>query len=410
MSTGSQLFVGSGGRRLGDGLPAEEVSGVYGPLRLSEKILHQIWQTQQIRLSHLKTRDGRALEVVFPGYPNPHAGPDFLNAEIRIGGEWIRGDVEIDFYPEYWFVHRHHESPAFKNVILHVVLFDSRSGRSSEDVSLHSMPILELVTYLNKDLESYAYEYALLSLEGRSSFAMLDAFLNMERSSQLDYLQEKSSARWTQKCNFAKKRLDEHGWMETCHQYFLEVLGYSQNRSVMSALALQYPYEKLLRMDWMPEELYDAFKSQWKNRGVRPPNRPLMRLRQYHQLLRKSPRWPYEMQLFAEQFAANMRTSKFTDIQADTVQVRREHQFKALREEMSEDILASIISTSRLDNWFVDAFLPLAAVFTGENLFAYWYHWYDADAPNFLKSWVTGLNLATVSNGLIQGSLQLIIA
>ena len=52
---------------------------------------------------------------------NQNAGPDFLNAKIKIDGTLWAGNIEIHTLSSDWMRHRHNENPAYDNVILHVV-------------------------------------------------------------------------------------------------------------------------------------------------------------------------------------------------------------------------------------------------------------------------------------------------
>ena len=86
-----------------------------------EELLHYIWKKRLIRGSSLETVHGEEIRVIEPGEQNFHAGPDFINARIRIGNlEWA-GNVEIHMKTSLWSNHGHHQDPAYDNVILHVV-------------------------------------------------------------------------------------------------------------------------------------------------------------------------------------------------------------------------------------------------------------------------------------------------
>lgn len=75
-------------------------------------------------LKPLVTTHGLPVEILDPGVHNTNAGPDFLNAKIRIADTVWVGHVEIHVHARDWYAHQHHLNPAFNMVILHVVLYD----------------------------------------------------------------------------------------------------------------------------------------------------------------------------------------------------------------------------------------------------------------------------------------------
>lgn len=88
---------------------------------MTEAFLHFIWQHQYFNLHQLTTEDGRSLHVMFPGFHNQNAGPDFLQSHIRVGDmEWV-GAVEIHIKSSDFFAHGHHKDAAYGTVVLHVV-------------------------------------------------------------------------------------------------------------------------------------------------------------------------------------------------------------------------------------------------------------------------------------------------
>lgn len=85
-----------------------------------EKLLHYVWKHRMLPLKALETTEGEPLEVVDAGLPNPHAGPDFFNAKVRIGGTLWAGNVEIHLRASDWQRHGHDTDEAYENVVLHV--------------------------------------------------------------------------------------------------------------------------------------------------------------------------------------------------------------------------------------------------------------------------------------------------
>lgn len=106
-----------------------------------EQLLHYVWKHKIFPLRELKLSDGRQLEVINPGIHNTNAGPDFLEAKIKIDDTVWAGNVEIHTRTSDWFRHHHDTNPIYDNIILHVTadidcqLFDS-NGREIPQVEV----------------------------------------------------------------------------------------------------------------------------------------------------------------------------------------------------------------------------------------------------------------------------------
>ncbi len=83
--------------------------------------MHYVWRNRLFRDEGVRTTSGEPLRIVFPGYPNSDAGPDFRQAVIQIGSITWAGDVEIHLRSSDWHRHRHQEDAKYQSVILHVV-------------------------------------------------------------------------------------------------------------------------------------------------------------------------------------------------------------------------------------------------------------------------------------------------
>jgi hypothetical protein len=88
---------------------------------MTEKFLHYLWKTRLLHFQKLKTSAGESLQVLSCGEYNTDAGPDFLNARVRIGGTLWAGNVEIHLRSSDWNAHQHQSDKAYDNIILHVV-------------------------------------------------------------------------------------------------------------------------------------------------------------------------------------------------------------------------------------------------------------------------------------------------
>ena len=145
---------------------------------MKESLLHFIWRFQKFSKSQLKTVDGKALEILFPGYLNTSGGPDFSEAKIYLDKLYWSGAVELHVCASDWFRHGHQKNAAYDNVILHVVWdFDS-------DVCYpngQTIPTLDLSSYVSSTaLENY-----------QKTFLQKPKFISCE-----EHLSRFSKARW----------------------------------------------------------------------------------------------------------------------------------------------------------------------------------------------------------------------
>lgn len=114
---------------------------------LSEKLLQHIWRYRLYDVRDLCTTQGEPVSVIHPGILNTHAGPDFLQARVQIGNTLLAGHVEIHLKTSDWERHGHAVSPAYGNLILHVVF--ENDAVASTALPPH-VPTLELQQYIPK--------------------------------------------------------------------------------------------------------------------------------------------------------------------------------------------------------------------------------------------------------------------
>ena len=93
---------------------------------MREDFLHYLWRYKRFDFLNLQTTDNQQVEIVEFGEHNQNAGPDFLNARLRIGGTLWAGNVEMHINASEWLAHRHDEDAAYDNVILHVVMDEDK--------------------------------------------------------------------------------------------------------------------------------------------------------------------------------------------------------------------------------------------------------------------------------------------
>ncbi len=91
---------------------------------LKEDFIQYLWRVKKIYLNDLKTTEGETIEILETGRHNTNAGPDFLDAKIKIDGILLVGNVEMHLRSSEWIKHKHQHDLAYQNVILHVVLVE----------------------------------------------------------------------------------------------------------------------------------------------------------------------------------------------------------------------------------------------------------------------------------------------
>lgn len=144
---------------------------------MQEDFLHYIWKHKKIELNNLKTTQGEVVLVSSVGQHNFNSGPDFFNAQLKIGEQLWAGNVEIHIKSSDWYLHNHEQDKAYDNVILHVVWEHDTDIFRKDNTPI---PTVQLKEFTNKAvLQSYE---KLLSKNGKwinceNDFAGVDDFL-----------------------------------------------------------------------------------------------------------------------------------------------------------------------------------------------------------------------------------------
>ncbi|MGI4872894.1 MAG: DUF2851 family protein [Janthinobacterium lividum] len=116
---------------------------------MREDFLHYVWQHQYFDKTALCTTAGEEIQVLRPGQRNADAGPDFLNARLRLGDMEWNGAVEIHLRASDWHRHNHQTDAKYDQVVLHVVLTADADVRRTNGSLI---PALALAPRLAPDL------------------------------------------------------------------------------------------------------------------------------------------------------------------------------------------------------------------------------------------------------------------
>lgn len=88
---------------------------------MNEDFLHYVWKYKMFSKVDFETTDGENVSIIKTGLHNTNAGPDFLNAELKIENQTWIGNVEIHLKSSDWYLHNHEIDTNYDAVILHVV-------------------------------------------------------------------------------------------------------------------------------------------------------------------------------------------------------------------------------------------------------------------------------------------------
>ena len=116
---------------------------------MREELLHYIWRIQKVDQNGLTTTGGDQLTILAPGKYNTNAGPDFLEAKIKLNNTIWAGHIEMHVKASDWYKHRHQVDQAYHNVILHVVF---EADKPVLDQNKKPIPTLEISNKISSEL------------------------------------------------------------------------------------------------------------------------------------------------------------------------------------------------------------------------------------------------------------------
>ena len=221
----------------------------YIPIPISERLVQAIWYDQRLKLDALATVDGRRVRIVFPGWWNLEAGPDFRHATIQIGDDEERtGDIEVHLRADDWMHHGHGRDPLYNNVALHVVLWEVGSehiprthhGMILPQVVLQHQLIAPLEQLYDEiDLDSYPHN---ASGHGGGCAAVLKALPRDEIGAMLDAAGDE---RFAIKARKFSRWIHRAGAEQAFYEGWMEALGYKANKIAFRTLAQRLPLAAL---------------------------------------------------------------------------------------------------------------------------------------------------------------------
>lgn len=200
-----------------------------------EELLHYVWKHKIHPLEPLLTTDGRRVEVIDAGLRNPHAGPDFFNAKLRIGDTVWVGNVELHSLSSDWIRHGHQLDEAYNNVILHVV------EKADMEVSCaNGRPVPQLLLPIPAQV-SERYNELLLTDRFPPCYRVVPRLSTLTIHSWLSALQVERLEQKTQAIGQRLKQTDNH-WEDVFFITLARNFGFGVNGDAFEWWASHLPF------------------------------------------------------------------------------------------------------------------------------------------------------------------------
>ena len=204
-----------------------------------EALVQDLWRTQRFDTGALVTHDEQPITVYDPGRLNTDAGPDFLNAHLRIGTMEWHGNVEIHVTSGTWLRHDHADDARYNSVVLHVTLYpDVWTGRLTRPDG-SPLPELVLAPRLQTPLRRLLHDFRTRpSADALPCATRID---DVPEAIQHDWIRRLSRERLQAKC----ERLRDASGATLLHERLFAGLGYAKNDAPMETLAHRLPLDAL---------------------------------------------------------------------------------------------------------------------------------------------------------------------
>jgi len=211
---------------------------------VKEDLLQYLWHTQQFDKTQLTTQEGQPLNIIQTGYWNQASGPDFLQAQIRIGNIVWFGAVEIHLNTSDWDHHAHQHDAAYNQVILHVAWRSSHPVYRQDGTIIPTLLLAERVS--QHLLEKY---HTMHSSAHRSQLACRPYVHSIPAISKVSALERAAIQRVerkTQEILGAHPALKQQ-WPQSALRTLSQAFGFKANAPAFATLGSRLDYRMVLR-------------------------------------------------------------------------------------------------------------------------------------------------------------------
>ncbi len=211
-----------------------------------EAVLQDIWRRLDFDTRNIATVDGQPVEIITPGKINRDGGPDFRDAQLRIGlFDWY-GDVEIHRTSGEWLLHRHNEDERYDRVVLHVTLAPDRHTGKLRRADRSSLPEIVVLPHLNASLRSLLFRFF---ANPDPSFPCASQWADVPAKIRRPWLRMLGQERLRSRLSSLSKGLGETRALdEVLYRATMRCLGYAPNAEAMETLARRVPLRRLRKL------------------------------------------------------------------------------------------------------------------------------------------------------------------
>ena len=223
---------------------------------MKEDILHFIWKYKKFKFIDLKTTQNESIIIKSFGSHNTTAsGPDFLNAQIKIGDQLWAGNVEIHVKSSDWFLHNHENDSAYDNVILHVVWEHDVDVFRNDNTSI---PTLIIKDRLSSEILK---NYDVLFLNEKKWISCEDHFSKIDNFIFDNWLERLYFQRLEQKSKVIESLLEasKNDWEMTLFRMLFKNFGLKVNGASFFSLAQAIDFSTVKKLYHSQQNLEALF-------------------------------------------------------------------------------------------------------------------------------------------------------
>lgn len=206
---------------------------------MQESFLHAVWRYSLYRPEGLSTTEGQPVTIIQSGTYNTNAGPDFLEAKVKVGSTTLVGHIELHVKSSDWRKHEHDGDAAYNNVILHVVYEDD-----AKDATTH-IPTLCIKQSIP---DSVLGQYHRL-IQNNDKLPCAASLSDVRDITKESWLSRMLAERWEQKLAGWQDVLEDSqgDWRELLYQRLATNFGFKVNADAFQELARSLPLNILAK-------------------------------------------------------------------------------------------------------------------------------------------------------------------